>query len=1710
MAASGVNLCHRRYCYFGIFVVLFAVNIIQGRPQDSKEESSESSEWQHNWNPTSDKDKWRAFEPSHDVTTTRWWEQKLDDNLWDPRPQQDFDSQEEKGEKISLKIQVTSKPNQVDNIKSEVTSKPSDIVPEKSEDLVTEKQDGTVSITSKPETQKQDMATFSTGAPVPVTVKPTVVKSAAEIGYPGGYYRKAELNTFVEPDLGTYYRESDSYNSKPWDATYSSSSDSAESKETKSTEQKADSSELEKEDSVQIDAEATTKLTKPNVNKVTTQPTSNVNSSKTNLDLKTQQASKTTASSKADVSVKPVAEESNSIYGKGESIGAPALGSVSKATEKVAAPQKMEASEKVTTVISSQKPDEKLVKNSQNDFVDWADWDSSLFDGYQDDEEDEEMSKDENVANENKSEKVKKMVKASLVEEKKISADPEISEMKTKPQEVANEETKKLSAESNDGDKDLDVKNVQDIVPVVKNTEDRVVSAVKNVEEKVVPEKKNEKDKTDPAFEKAEVKDKPEVKDKTELKVIPDVKNVEITKVPAVKSAASEESEFDETDDFDEDDVDDEYYDDWEDEWDEDIKLEGEVKDATPATTTTTSKPIKAMKEKKSRKGKSEQKSKQVINLDTAAQQASKLVTKVDQSHYSKGVIYDANFPNHKSSVKKDLSNPSDANTESIKNLALTEPTDKIMQDPPNNSLNIPTEKKDSVKLGGSKKVAESKAAVPEDRSKEEVDSSEESYEKELKKNTVISNVETNKHADDKVGSNSVMVDNVELNLSKESKDKVIKKEPSPMNKLTVDSVAADTIVLKKEPSVTFFHPSQMNTESDASTSPNPPPPGLATDKGSLSGSSANTTPGPKGQQQKSTDSTDDYIISYPIEFCQVDYECRAGRMCVKGVCKCVPSSVCAGHHKPICGSDGVRYSSHCEMHRTACVNRVHIRQDRKGNCFQEELKSKIANKEKSWILEQKSTQSVHIPSQEIYNFPEDIKKGSETSDIKKAIPTEGGDKQLKKAPPAPIKKDCSWEEMAQFKEALLMYYCQKFVEPNCKVEVKTDRAYLSMLMFSYYDQNFDYFLTASELDDKERAEHFDKNIIVSCHLHDFVKYADTADPNGKLTVSEFTQAFEISAPKATSHSKVEVISTLASAGNGLELKCGLEGATNVVWKRFSTQLVDDKHSHQLMVFDDGALFFSKVGLHHVGNYTCMDAEEETNMQVHRLQVQTLPVLTVDPVTQIHMTGSDIELRCHAEGVPKPIITWKQGGDVVNSSSHVTHYFGGGHIVIHNAQVEADSGSFTCSAHNQAGTTEKTVSVSVVPPTNPAYKSSMKETGTFMVFNDKGIQSYDPLHCLLKHQIRGDFGNFKFIPDALDGPLTLCRSGQDCQWGSAAIVGSNYIYASQPDQNRVVIVETGTSWSPVQVIDTDKKPIKMWYVKHLDQVWVLCANQEDSQGGKTIVVIRDASQHIQHRAVHTRPVGNHFDTVQDVFIAKPNDLEHEFDFGYVTHRDQNGLFKLNLEDMSYTKSIDLSNYGCVPTYLDFVPIGGHVLIQCVSSVDHHTLQLTMDYLTDTVISTVSLSGRPMTSPDSRHLVTVDESTGKVTVSSVSDEGIMETTYEVTVSARISDVTFVPANSHHGYDLVLTSADDDDVILMNLVTGKVEKITGTQFTDPAALRHPSSVHRLIVPSDTMNNYLMTPSKSTLAILDIKFKVVECEFTDTVGSSVMLYTPSSKTS
>ncbi|XP_059139429.1 follistatin-related protein 5-like [Physella acuta] len=1481
--------------------------LVDSRPQDlsSNPTKTENELW---WKPTSDKDKWRAFEPIPEVSTTKWWEQKLDDNLWDPKAadSKEDSSEESEGEDDSV----------VTNIVTSTT----------------------------------------TQAPVTETsTEKTTSATTRAADFSGGLYRHDEMNAFVETDNRIYYSPDDALDTRIDDSseeTLESKSTEAKPEKVKGTEQGKDGPEVKadeqvqkqepdlvkdvqeakseeekpqgdmpqeekpKEDNSQVVKPQEVKPQEVKVQEVKPQETKpeevklpedqpqdsaenvamvkEVGSIKLTEPASTSSTPGLTSTPKAEP---PVTHKLDSIYGKGESIANPSI---------ITTPGK------VDTASSTQATPDSTEKKV--DFVDWPDWNSTVFENYDEDDENDEKSAEVEKKEEKKIEV--KITDEVIVEEKVKPVDVNIDDIDDDGDDDDDEEDEYYSDVGDEWDDDLDDK-------ITKNEENYEV-----------------------------------VESQDGAITISPLKNT----VSPVKNTASP------------------------------------IKNTVSLLKT----PLAPVKKTKVKSKSKENKKKQVTPLTMQADDPS---NHIDNSHYSKGVIYDSSAPAHKPSVKKDLTNPAD--------------------------------------------------------------------------------------------NKAKFMDTEEVKVTKPAE--VVKKQ-------------ADVQISKKE--VTHYEPSQLNTESDVSTSPNPPPPGS-----SSSWDSTTTTPGPSMQDSTSTKAVEDdgYIVSLPIELCKVDFECRAGRICVSGMCKCVPQEACAGHHRPICGSDGVQYPSHCQLHRTACINRVHIRVDRLGRCF----KKNIQEKEKMWLAEQEK-EKVNIPSKEIYQFPQDIQKAGEvTQDVKKSQPPNNQAPALKKAQPAVIqapvvnktesapapKVNCTWEEMSAFKEQLLLYYCQKFVEPNCKLEVKTDREYLSMLMFSYYDQNFDYFLTANELDDKEREEHFSSKIIKACHLHDFIGYADTSDADGKITVSEFTHAFELPAATSSPKEEVEVISTLASAGNGLELKCGI-AAENIVWKRHGAQLADDKHSHQLMIFDDGALFFSKVGLHHVGNYTCVDAENETKMQLHRLRVQTLPVVTVNPVTQTHQSGSDVELKCHADGVPRPNISWKLGGESIDTSSHVTHYSGGGHIVIHNAQFDSDAGTYTCSAHNQAGTTEKSVSVSILPPLSPSSKDTRKETGTFLMFNANGIYAYDPLHCLLRHHIPTDFGNFKFIPDALDAPMTLCVGGKDCQWGGAVQVGTKFIYVSQPDQNRVVIIDADNAWNPLQVVETDKKPEKLWYVKHLDQVWVLCANQEDTEGGKTIVVIRDASQQIQHRAVHTRPVGNHFDTVQDLFIPQVNDLEHEFDFGYVTHAALNGLFKLSLEDMSYTKAIDLTAYACVPKNIDFVSIGGHIVIQCVS--DHHTVQLIMDCLTDTIISTASVSGQPMTSPDSRHLVTVDNLTGKVTVTSISEEGVLETTYEVTVSASISDVAFIPANSHQGYDLALTSADDDDVILMNLVTGKVEKIAGSHSTESSKKRNSTDIKRTIAPANTMNSYLMTPSRTSLAILDVKYKQVQCEFADLAGSSVMLYVASSKTS
>ena len=62
---------------------------------------------------------------------------------------------------------------------------------------------------------------------------------------------------------------------------------------------------------------------------------------------------------------------------------------------------------------------------------------------------------------------------------------------------------------------------------------------------------------------------------------------------------------------------------------------------------------------------------------------------------------------------------------------------------------------------------------------------------------------------------------------------------------------------------------------------------------------------------------------------------CRTGQECVSvsGMVVCVCKKSCPAHENPICGSNGMTFPNHCELHKTACLQNKKIYIKHNGTC---------------------------------------------------------------------------------------------------------------------------------------------------------------------------------------------------------------------------------------------------------------------------------------------------------------------------------------------------------------------------------------------------------------------------------------------------------------------------------------------------------------------------------------------------------------------------------------------------------------------------------------------------------------------------------------------------------------------------------------------------------------------------------------------------------
>ncbi|XP_031783658.1 follistatin-related protein 5 isoform X2 [Nasonia vitripennis] len=816
----------------------------------------------------------------------------------------------------------------------------------------------------------------------------------------------------------------------------------------------------------------------------------------------------------------------------------------------------------------------------------------------------------------------------------------------------------------------------------------------------------------------------------------------------------------------------------------------------------------------------------------------------------------------------------------------------------------------------------------------------------------------------------------------------------------------------------------------------------------------------------------DDYFGRNPCagKYCGAGRECQVSPDGGLGLCVCAKR--CARRHRPVCGSDGKVYANHCELHRAACNLGTPLTASRLMRCLHrddhhETPKALPLGNATPPTSKQSNHQTRHDSKE---NFVE------ENYDL----------------------DDCSAQEYEIMKDNLLLYNHARLMSQD-----NHSKEYLVSIMFSHYDQNNNGNLEREELEQIAEREDLEQ-LSKGCSLGHMINYDDT-DRDGRLDINEFYMAFRRLYSAGVSvvslDKNLEINHIPARVGDNVEIKCDVTGTPPppLVWRRYDADL-EALSEPEIRIFNDGSLYLTRVQLVHAGNYTCHALSNKDVVQTHVLTVHTTPEVRVTPRLQSKRPGEEAMMRCHVVGEPLPRVEWLKNDEPLHEQQHDGDKYevvGNGTRLAIRSINYADTGAYMCQATSIGGVTRDISSLVVQEQPTPTAPS---EERRFFSFHEWGISVYEPSACRLYHQIKST----DIIPGTQE--YVCAEKGVPCSWGRAINVANRYVYVSQPEKDRILVISK-IQMVVVDVVTTDKYPVELQYVPALDQVWVLNWRSESDMGVKTIQVIRDAAQKKKHRTVHPEPIDGQFDLVRGLYIPERQDIGHMFKYGYVTHTNQRGMYKLDLANMRYTRSADLAPYNCVPAHIQFPALYGFVILQCEEPITGRaTGQLLLDYLTDTVLAhKPELVGKPMVSPDSRHLVTLDRQPNGVIliVEEILPTGL-NFAFDVKTTLNISDITFYPSQTTHGYDLYASSMDNkEDILFLNLASGKVEMITGVGKAMPASSAKWGNPNRPIAQSGVFGRYMVSPSNEALFVLNGETRTVNCEIGGLVRPSMIVW-------
>ncbi|XP_056113215.1 follistatin-related protein 5 isoform X1 [Rhinichthys klamathensis goyatoka] len=775
-------------------------------------------------------------------------------------------------------------------------------------------------------------------------------------------------------------------------------------------------------------------------------------------------------------------------------------------------------------------------------------------------------------------------------------------------------------------------------------------------------------------------------------------------------------------------------------------------------------------------------------------------------------------------------------------------------------------------------------------------------------------------------------------------------------------------------------------------------------------------------------------------KYCGLGKHCVVDRETGEGECQCLDR--CKPHYKPVCGSDGKLYQNHCELHKASCMAHQRITIMHSEECF----------------------------------YKDD---------------------------------NCRLGDYKKLKTKMLDLHAQRYLTSGNHGSHEKDmasRKHLVDMMFKRFDADGSGRVDSSELSQVIKQEGLSRTAS-ECTLFDLFKFNDVTDDE-HLTREEFYAAFEVYQLSLPEDQKLSV--TTVTVGQSAVLTCAITGdqLPPIIWRRnnHALNMLELKDINDFG--DDGSLYITKVTTTHMGNYTCHADGYEQLFQTHILQVNVPPVIRVYPESQAREPGVTASLRCYAEGIPDPQLSWlKNGMDITTKlSKQLTLQANGSEVHISNVHFE-DTGAYTCIARNEAGVDEDISSLFVEDSARKTLANILwREEGLgignmFYVFYEDGIKVIQPVACEIQRHIKPSeklLGLQEEVCPQVEG-----EKDQKCMWTSAVNVKDKFIYATQPLLNRLLIVDI-QSQKAVQTVSTDRVPVKLHYDKSHDQVWILSWGDLE-KNFPTLQVISQASESMSHHTIHTKPVGHRFDRVEDFFIPPISLTINHIRFGIILHKNEPSLHKIDLETTSSVKNISLQQYDCIPQSLAYTHLGGYYFVNCwPDSTGAVRPQLIIDSVTDDVIGpNGDVSGTPYVSPDGHYLVSVDDRDGLMRLQPVSVRGEIGQPFDIHTNLHLSDLAFMPSfTEDNQYNVFGSSGRQTDALFVELSTGNVKMIKSLKLPTASAQWPWNRQNRVMTGSGLFGQYLMTPSQSSLFILDGRLDKLNCEITDVpLGNTVV---------